>query len=165
MTPKHDGLWCLLFGVCLVIFGLPSPPLSAHGVQGKLSEGGLAAMAAYSDGTAMSYAKVRIKAPDTERTFQSGRTDRNGRFCFWPDMPGQWEIVVDDEMGHRLALTVPVDATPGNSAGLIENGNTARGLSTSAKVLMGLCVIFGLCGLVAWWKGKTPTSLQQADND
>jgi len=57
----------------------------------------------------MSYARVKISAPGAKLTFQSGRTDRNGRFCFFPDTPGDWKVVVDDEMGHRLEVMVPVN--------------------------------------------------------
>lgn len=82
--------------------------LYAHGVEGKVREGGITVTAVYDSGEPMSYARVKISAPQAELTFQSGRTDRNGRFCFFPDMEGEWEIVVDDEMGHRLELKVPV---------------------------------------------------------
>jgi nickel transport protein len=87
-------------------------------------------------------------------TFQSGRTDRNGRFCFFPDAPGDWKVVVDDEMGHRLEVRVPVNEA------LVLQANEQRGetgespLSRYEKALMGICIIFGVSGVLVWWRGK-----------
>ena len=136
-----------------VIFVLPTP-LYAHGVSGKVDSGGIVVTAKYDSGEAMSYAKVKISAPGAKLTFQSGRTDRNGRFSFFPDTPGDWEVVVDDEMGHRLELKVPVNET------LTLQTNEQRGevgpasLSRYQKAFMGICIIFGISGIFFWWKGK-----------
>jgi nickel transport protein len=78
----------------------------------------------------MSYAKVNIFAPSAKLIFQSGRIDRNGRFCFFPDGPGDWKIVVDDEMGYRLEVTVPVDETMALQADQ-QSGRLSRGGRTS----------------------------------
>ena len=83
---------------------LPLPLLYAHGVKSTVEKGGIVVTAQYDTGEAMSYARVKISAPGARLTFQSGRTDRNGRFCFYPDGPGDWEMIVDDEMGHRLEV-------------------------------------------------------------
>ena len=93
-----------------VVFLLPCM-ICAYGVSGKVDSGGMVVTAQYDTGEPMSYAKVNISAPGAKLTFQSGRTDRNGRFCFFPDGPGDWKVVVDDEMGHRLEVAVPVDET------------------------------------------------------
>lgn len=128
---------------------------SAHGVDGN-SElvTGYCVTAQYSDGEPMSWSEVRISAPDSDIEFQNGRTDRNGRFMFLPDGEGVWEVVVQDGMGHRLALELVVggdgDAVPG-PAGVISDlshGKTAG----PANVVAGLAVIFGLCGLFYGWK-------------
>ena len=102
----------------------------------------------------MSYAKVRIAAPGEEITFQSGRTDRNGRFCFFPDVEGDWKVVVDDEMGHRLEMDVPVNehlTWKGNHDSR-DTGKT--GFSRYEKALIGICIIFGLFGIFSWSKRK-----------
>ncbi len=138
----------------LFMFFVLSPILYAHGVTGKVDTGGMVVSAQYDTGEPMSYARVKIAAPGTKPAFQSGRTDRNGRFCFFPDAPGDWKVVVDDEIGHRLEVTVPVndlkelmtDQQPGNSRG--------SSLSRYEKALMGICFIFGISGIFFWWKGK-----------
>ena len=97
-----------MFFLAGMIFLLPPGPY-AHGVKGKVDSGGVVITAQYDTGEAMSYARVNISAPGARVTFQSGRTDRNGRFCFSPDAPGNWIVVVDDEIGHRLEVVVPVN--------------------------------------------------------
>jgi len=129
-------------------------PLYAHGVSGKVDAGGVVVSAEYDTGEAMSYAKVKISAPGAELSFQSGRTDRNGRFCFFPDAAGDWKVFVDDEMGHRLEVTVPVNET------LTLQTNGQRGeagqgsLSRYQKALIGISTLFGISGILFWWIGR-----------
>ena len=81
MTMKYNAMIILLV---TGVFLLPSQ-LCAHGVQGAVENGGLVVTAQYDTGEAMSYARVKISAPGARLTFQSGRTDSNGHFCFFPD--------------------------------------------------------------------------------
>jgi len=97
-----------VYALFLVLFGLLPSLCNAHGAKGTVRDGGITVRAVYDTGEPMSYAKVKISAPQAELTFQSGRTDRNGRFCFFPDIAGEWKVIVDDEIGHRLELKVPV---------------------------------------------------------
>ena len=94
--------------IWLLVFLLPSQ-FCAHGVKSFVGSGGIVVTSQYDTGEAMSYARVRILAPGAKLPFQSGRTDRNGRFCFFPDVAGDWEMVVNDEMGHRPEVNVPGD--------------------------------------------------------
>lgn len=147
---KHGRLVIFLAIMTVIIPRL----LHAHGVQGTVKEGGLVVTAQYDTGEAMSYAKVRISAPCAKLAFQTGRTDRNGRFCFFPDVAGEWNVMVDDEMGHRLEVNVPVDEH------LVwqekeQSGETSTStLSRYQKALMGVCIIFGVLGVLFWWWGK-----------
>ena len=147
---KYRGLMIFFLGV---IFLLPTV-IYAHGVSGKIDAGGIVVTAVYDSGESMSYAKVKISAPGAKITFQSGRTDRNGRFSFFPDTPGDWKVVVDDEMGHLLELNVPVDET------LVFQDNQQRGETGESspsrydKALMGISIIFGISGIFFWWKGR-----------
>lgn len=122
----------------------------AHGVEG-ISEGagGLAIRALYDGGEAMSYAKVSISVPDSETVFQTGRTDRNGRFCFFPDTGGIWKIVVDDEMGHRLEMTVNADQNPKQSVPSVSS-DKSHPLNKMSKVFLGISVILCLTALILW---------------
>lgn len=123
----------------------------AHGVRGtsQICEV-ICVTASYDDGEPMSYAAVEIKAPDSKLPFQSGRSDRNGLFCFNPDTPGPWQINVSDGMGHLVRLKsqvgqdlalqpAKVDPDPGNKA---------------LKVTSGLSLLFGLAGSIAWWQSS-----------
>ncbi len=139
----------LFLGVILL---LPLP-LHAHGVMGTVGSGGMVVTAQYNTGEAMSYARVNISAPGARLTFQSGRTDRNGRFCFFPDGPGDWKVIVDDEMGHRLEVMVPVDETLTLQANQQREVADEISLSRYEKTLMGISIIFGIFGTILGWKG------------
>jgi len=128
--------------VVMVFIG--QTPLYAHGVKGAVREGGLVVTAQYDTGEAMSYARVRISAPGAKLAFQTGRTDRNGRFCFFPDAAGEWNVLVDDEMGHRLEVAVPVDEALTLQASYQPGKEETSALSRYEKALMGISVIFGV---------------------
>ena len=136
-----------------VVFLLPGV-IYAHGVKGKVGSGGMVVTAQYDTGEPMSYAKVNISAPGAKLTFQSGRTDRNGRFCFFPDGPGDWKVVVDDEMGHRLEVTVPVDETMALQANQQSGESVGSSCDRYQRALMGISIIFGIFGIFFWWKGR-----------
>ncbi len=99
----------------LLMLTLSLPPFfsaqgHAHAVHGETENGSeaLCTSASYEDGEPMSYAAVEIIAPNAKLPFQSGRTDRNGYFCFRPDTPGRWKIIVKDEDGHFVRLGAKV---------------------------------------------------------
>jgi len=143
----------LIFFFLIIALILPSR-LHAHGVTSKIDTGGIVVSAMYDTGEAMDYARVTISAPGANLKFQSGRTDRNGRFCFFPDVSGDWKVVVDDEMGHRLEVNVPVDEAMVLLANH-ENENSGRDFLTRyEKVVMGVSIIFGISGILFWWKGR-----------
>ncbi len=96
----------IIKAVIIIIFSFECA--FAHGVRGRIKKGGIVVKAEYDTGEPMSYAKVEVFSPDM-KLFQSGRTDRNGCFCFFPDRKGRWKVIVDDEIGHRLTVIVPVD--------------------------------------------------------
>jgi len=137
----------------LLIFAFPCSAF-AHGVQGKVHPGGVVVTAQYDSGEPMSYAKVKIWAPEGKLLFQSGRTDRNGRFSFFPDVAGNWKVVVDDEMGHRLEMAVPVNEDLVLEKHQDSGGTGKSGFSRYEKALMGICIIFGLFGIFSWSKRK-----------
>lgn len=147
---RHNEL-VILF---LIMTFLPLSALYAHGVRGKVSTGGIVVTAEYDTGEPMSYAKVKISALGTDLIFQSGRTDRNGRFCFFPDAAGDWKVVVDDGIGHRLEMTVPVREPLGLKSQQQNGGQIKSPLSRNERGIMGISIIFGICGILFWWRGK-----------
>lgn len=128
--------------------------LWAHGVRGDIGSGGVVVTAEYDTTEPMSYAKVEVSAPETKLPFQSGRTDRNGRFVFFPDTPGIWKIVIDDEIGHRLEMEIPIDTAMEIDAGPKAGNSVGNYLPKYALALMGVCVIFGIFGCLTWYKGR-----------
>ena len=143
--------WMFFF---LAMVAMPPALLYAHGVTSKIDTGGIVVSALYDTGEAMDYAKVTIFAPDANLKFQSGRTDRNGRFSFFPDISGNWKVVVDDEMGHRLEVNVPVDKAMSLQINP-ENGNSKpSSLARWEKAVMGISIIFGISGILFWLKGR-----------
>ena len=138
----------------LVVISLLPGMIYAHGVRGKVDTGGIVVAAQYDTGEPMSYAKVKIMAPGAKLIFQSGRTDRNGRFCFFPDKQGKWKLVVNDEMGHRLEVTVPVDETMALQADRQLGNGAVSSYSRYQKAIMGISIIFGIFGIFFWWKGR-----------
>lgn len=124
-----------------------------HGVEGTVQTGGVAVAFRYSSGEAMSYAKVTVLSPGTSQTFQVGNTDRNGRFCFYPDTPGEWRVTADDAMGHRLEVKVPVTDLDSGIKNLPTTGAGTVADSKILRVLAGLSVIFGLSGFFFWLRG------------
>jgi len=128
--------------------------LSAHGVEGEITAetGVMTVTARYSNNDVMSYAATTIRPPSGEMDFQTGRTDRNGRFCFFPDRDGDWEVTVDDGMGHRLKMAVPVGRDSSPTSGPVAAPSNRNSLSLYAKALSGLGIIFGISGWLMWWR-------------
>jgi len=61
---------------------------------------------------------------------------------------------VNDEMGHRLEVVVPVDEALALQSEQGE-GNTGQGnLSRYEKAVMGVSIIFWISGMLFWWRGK-----------
>lgn len=149
------SLFLIIVTVCLYI--LPVSALS-HGTKSAVEQGGLAVSAQYDTGEPMDYAKVTISGPDAKLPFQSGRTDRNGRFCFFPDRAGEWKMVVDDEMGHRLEVRIPVDESLALQQGKVNRASREAGASRFEKAAMGMSIIFGFFGVFFWWKGRKRAS-------
>ncbi|CCK79111.1 hypothetical protein [Desulfobacula toluolica] len=144
-------LWCM---ACTLLI---SDHTLAHGVRGRISsQKALMVESEYDDGEAMGYADVEVYSPMETICFQSGRTDRNGRFVFFPDKKGDWKVIVNDGMGHQLTLKTNVD----ENLVLIEQGSQAKSVENSRsfsgfqKIIMGLAFIFGTFGVVSLCKGK-----------
>ncbi len=147
--------------ICFLIF-LSSQAVLAHGVEGEIEyfPKGVVVTATYDTGEPMSYAKVEIYAPDSKIRFQIGRTDRNGRFAFVPDVSGRWQVIVSDRLGHRLELSVNVKdlkefTSP--SPEIVEKTGPSLFASRKIATLVGILLIFGIFGwLKEFWRLKRP---------
>ncbi len=127
----------------------------AHGVRGITStRETICATATYDDGEPMSYSGVEISAPDSKLPFQSGRTDRNGLFCFKPDKPGEWQLIISDEMGHQIRLKTTVSQDMSLLQGKATHEHNAQSMGKAEGVVTGVALIFGLSGCLAWWQSR-----------
>lgn len=120
-----------------------------------LTQNAVTVEAEYDDSDPISYAAVEVFSPTGKVCFQSGRTDKNGRFAFCPDENGEWKVIVDDEMGHKLVLKTDFDekSMAGNQTRVLETGN-AQPFSRFQGIVMGLSLIFGVFGLAAFLRNK-----------
>ena len=144
--------------VWIVFFLLPQTAL-AHGVEGEVTlfSGGVVVTATYDTGEPMSYAKVEVYAPDSKIKFQTGRTDRNGRFAFVPDMPGKWRVIISDGIGHQLELAVEVKSLAHGKTEIQKTADTNHRVFISRKTaaIMGVLLIFGIFGWIKeFWQIK-----------
>jgi len=132
--------------------GLSSTPALGHGTLGSLKmETGWLVSAFYDDGEPMAYTEVLVFHNEESMPFQTGRTDKNGNFMFFPDTPGMWKTTITDEMGHGLTLKTQIDNPLAPKESEIPKG--ASGTKTS-RAFAGLSMIFFLSGLGFWWTGR-----------
>jgi nickel transport protein len=73
-------------------------------------------------------------------------------------------VVVDDELGHRLEVAVPVNEALALNAEQKTATGAGDSLSRYEKALMGVSIIFGMCGVLFWWQGKRIRSRQRSGN-
>ena len=125
------------------------PGLWAHGVvHSVLRDEAVIVNAMYQGDEPMAYAEVKVFSPaDSEVEYQNARTDKNGKFAFYPDQKGEWTIKVNDGMGHGFTEKVDV-------SGIGEIGHTHGGLSSAHKAIMAICVVWGFAGLYFYFKKK-----------
>ena len=144
----------ILAGIVLAVLAVSTA--WGHGTEGEIKPAqGILVFAAYDDGEPMSYAAIEITGPDSPVPFQKGRTDRNGRFMFSPDRKGTWQIAVNDQLGHRLAMSFEATAMDFPSPDSQPDARKIEpGFSRSAGIITGLAVIFGLSGLACAWKAR-----------
>lgn len=122
----------------------------AHGVAHEVLETATGVQATYADGTPMEYCDVAVFSPASgDVEFQTGTTDRHGRFAFVPDTFGAWKVTVDDGMGHRVTAEVTVD-----SLGVVRDGDHDHDVGHLGGALGGLGAIFGLFGIWALWRAS-----------
>lgn len=122
--------------------------LFAHDLQVSWQRSGAAVIVEnrYAGSEAAAYAAVEVFSPaDAKQEFQNGRTDALGRFSFVPDREGEWRYVVDDEIGHRVEVKIPVGEASFQSSGV---------RSPWLTLAAGLGVIAGLTGVLYGWKAR-----------
>jgi len=129
----------------IIIFSIALfPILFSHGVDIITISGGTGIEAKYDSGDPISHAEVTVYSPENNKEpFQSGVTDRNGCFLFFPDMNGVWKVVVNDWTGHGGTIKIKVDSI---SEMTVESRE--KPLGRGIKIFSGISVIFGLSGIL-----------------
>ena len=145
-----------IFFSLFIVLLICSPFAWCHGVKGRITQTkGYLVTAEYDDGEPMSYSELEIKSSYSDLPFQTGRTDRNGCIMFKPDRPGKWQVVVNDGMGHRMALDLEVEQEENDSQNVEVLPQSASGTSNRMlTAITGLSVIFGLSGIVFGFKAR-----------
>jgi nickel transport protein len=102
----RTGLFLML---ALVSILLLDDPCLGHGTTYRVldEQCGVAMEFLYSSGEPMSYAEVTVWHPDDKKVkHQKARTDRHGCFAFLPSEPGEWQVIVNDGLGHQVSAVV-----------------------------------------------------------
>lgn len=152
---------------CFTFF-LPQS-VSAHGVGYQVLDTNKAVSVYfyYSTGEAMSYAETLVFSPkDKKVEYQNGRTDQSGRFSFYPDSAGVWNIEVNDGMGHKVQGKIEVDEIESdkmqmNSVTSAKNLIDCSSSSMVLKCVAGLSLILNLYFVLRLylWKKRNPLKL------
>jgi hypothetical protein len=119
----------------------------------------------------LSGADVFIYAPgETEKTFQTGKTDAEGKFAFIPSKAGEWRVVADDGTGHKTEKVISLGEdffTPEKTVIESEPGAQEKEVIQEPavtpsqaqvpvlwKVLAGVSLLFGLAGILYGVKAR-----------
>jgi len=104
--------------------------------------------AGYSEFEPAAHATVSIQTLESEHIFQTGNTDRNGFFAFIPDRAGTWQLIVDDQTGHRKKIEIIVSQQWITKQSSISSANkqTCK-LPLLYKAILALSIFWGFTGL------------------
>ena len=73
---------------------------------------------------------------------------------FLPDKSSRWQIVVQDQMGHRLALECEVSGEKASFKASETREAVSPKVSRPEGIIAGLGIIFGLSGFLYGWKAR-----------
>ncbi|MFW6140362.1 MAG: hypothetical protein ACOC5S_03300 [Acidobacteriota bacterium] len=181
---KNRSFWILAFFISFVFVNTTSL-LQAHKLELKMTPNYpvVVVEAGYSGHDhRLAGADVFVYAPeDTEKAFQTGKTDLSGRFAFIPQKLGDWRVVADDGTGHRsekvLTLKedfflqkektpetettgesteseVPTEAGQKETAQKPEAALSKTPIPVLWKALLGMSLIFGASGILYRLKAR-----------
>lgn len=108
---------------------------------------------AYSTGGVPAYAKVEVYSPaDADLEFQNGRTDTQGRFAFVPNAPGQWRVIMADNMGHKVVHETTVADGGGTAPTAGAAADSWGGFSTPLRALLGVSLLLNAGTISVLWR-------------
>jgi nickel transport protein len=144
---RHLRVAAMLWGLAYALW--ISAPAQAHGVRLTAEADGnaIVGLVRYADGTALRSGRVALHAaaPSTEQVIGwQTFSDSDGHFRFAAIPPGDYEISVQDGMGHRARLRVSLGDLP--VARHWASGEAWRW----RDLLAGLGYLAGLFGVAMW---------------
>jgi len=144
----------LRWHMALALWGLgyalmAATPAQAHGVRLSAEANGqtVIGLARYADGTPMREGRVTLHAASPSTASVIGWqtfSDTDGHFQFEAIPAGDYEITVQDGLGHRAALRLAL----GDAAAV--HGGTTGEVWRWRDLLAGLGYLAGLLGLAIW---------------
>ena len=146
-------VYVLIIFLSLLFFsGLANNTAFAHGVKYTIDRTeSMVIRVEYDDGEPMGYAEVKIFSPDDQKVeYQNGRTDKMGRFAFFPSKGGEWKITISDGMGHGVTAKVSPDIKAD-----VNMPTQIVGFKKWQKVIMALSVVWGFIGLAFFLQART----------
>ena len=132
-----------------IFIGLLAFSVFGHGVEYQIIQGGVGIEIKYDDGSAFSYSEVKIYPPGDDTEYQSGLTDAQGRFVFYPDRAGKWKIIANDGLGHGVVAEVKITSNL-----LPQTLGKRDAFNRWEKIVLGLGIIFGLTGIWFWLSAR-----------
>ncbi len=165
----------LLSALLMLIF---TASTLAHAIIMQIGEHppAVTAWAGFSAVSPLIDAKIEVIAPDGNTLFQSGRTDKQGRFAFLPHETGEWTVKVDDERGHRQTARIQISESffgKEPDGEISERAEKAQEkteivqqesdhhhhdyhhhIPLAYKIIFGLAVIFGITGIFYGLKAR-----------
>ncbi len=113
-------------------------------------EGAIGVRAVYDDGSPAAFSETRVFAPGADDVpVLTGMTDSNGYFMFRPDRVGDWQVAVDDGMGHADTVAI---AVAGDRLSVIDTGGPPPRMPRAYGLVAGLGLIFGVFGWSAYFR-------------
>ncbi|WP_457638834.1 ABC transporter permease [Persephonella sp.] len=103
----------------------------------------------YADGMPFSYEKYQIFSPENKDIpFATGRTDKNGRIVFIPDIKGVWTVKAFSQDGHGVVKKIEITES------FVPDGQSNSSFNHLLKILAGTGIIFALFGITALLRRK-----------
>lgn len=149
----------LLIALLFIIYWLCPHILEAHGTGYRILEkcGAVTVEFYYSTGEPISYARVLVFSPQNEKDekveYQNGRTDKQGRFAFYPNMAGIWCVKTNDGRGHMIQGLVEVKETK-TEGSIIVDKTKVWPSSKLLGALLGVSLISNLCFIIYLFKRR-----------
>ena len=155
----------------IILFSVTAK-LSGHGihVEPEFKIPSVIVFSGYSENQPVAGATVTVFSPaEASKPFQTGKTDKHGKFSFVPDIEGEWVFSVDDQKGHaeKSVINVPaafinppvevpviMKASQSEAPVAEEVHSHENEMPLSYKLITGLSLIFGITGIYYGIKSK-----------